>query len=649
LPARFPRSVWIAALLALVTALAIASDLTPWLRGGFGWRWEYLPVKLSRILPLTAAAVVYLAVAWLLLRREARTVYMLLWSLLGAVIVALTAAYARDGDLLYALFTRTVSLVASGEHWGGATINWAGGEWRDWTATMARYSGNIGTSPPGTFWLYGLTAAVIDRVPGLANTLYRDLLPLQCHNYDLLIFTRAEWGSAWLGMLSPLWAALTVLPVYGIAHRLSGHAVARQAALWWPLIPGMAAFVTSSSTVFPLVAALVFWLLVRGLHSPPGAARVLWLVAAGMMYGTGLLLNFVFLPLAALYGIYTLLHGYFNRKRTGVQWIFDPVRVGLWVILGTALPWLLFLLLTGQTFFDLLIQSLSYHLELDRPYAFWVWMHVWDWALWTGPAFVVLAGAGLWHWFRRDRVESSMSRNKPPLLLLALLLSVLALTLSGTTRGESGRIWLFFAPFAVITAAQALHRLAPATEHRSWLAVAGAQAMLLIALITSIEAYPAPDLSPPPAPPMVEAERAVDARFSTASGESFRLTAWDAEQQGDSLVLRTQWQGESLPLEPYWFAAVLAGPDGITHPVEAWQPADAQGERYPTTCWNTGQMIGTTQPFPLPEDAAPGDWYISLAAFGDNSTPEGRLRVTTSEGDDVQIGLGPVMVEPFQR
>ena len=30
----------------LLVALAFAFDLSPWLRGGYGWRWQYLPAAL---------------------------------------------------------------------------------------------------------------------------------------------------------------------------------------------------------------------------------------------------------------------------------------------------------------------------------------------------------------------------------------------------------------------------------------------------------------------------------------------------------------------------------------------------------------------------------------------------------------------------
>jgi hypothetical protein len=641
---KLPRALWFLSLLTLLVAAAFAVDLTPWLRGGFGWRWQYAPVLDARVLPLLLAVSVYVAVgAWLLLRRPR---LVLAWALIGAVVMSVTAAHARSGDALGLLFERTASLVASGEHPAAAMIDWGGGEWRDWTAAMARYSGNLGTSPPGMFMLYALTAGLFESTPAAADALYRTLLPYQCHNYDLLALSPVWWAAAWFGILTPLFAALGVLPLWSIVRRAAGVQAAQIAVLWYALIPGMAAFATSSSTLFPLLALLIFDLLARGLdHGGLTRRGALWLLAAGVLYGLGLFLNFVFLPLAALYGLYALAHHALVARRNGRPFA-ALLAAGGWVLMGAALPWALFTLATGQTFFDLLGQSLSYHLQLDRPYAFWVWFHVWDWAVWTGLLWVLLAVWGLWRNLRGDA-----RRTSPPLIGVALALAVLALTLSGTTRGESGRVWLFLAPFAAAAGAESLVRWLPrdgAAVRRAWALITGAQAALMIALLLAVDAYPAPDMTPPAVPVALSAAQPVDALFSDQSdGSQFRLTGWDFDRDSHPPALVLRWEGGTRATGPHWFGALLIAPDGATVPVEAWQPKQAEGmdARFPTTCWAPGLTVWDRVPLPLTADAAAGDWWISLAAFGDDSQPEGRLTVTTGTGEaDVQVGLGPLVM-----
>ena len=61
------------------------------------------------------------------------------------------------------------------------------------------YSGHVALSPPGNTLVYGVLNHLFTAVPGLAEPLFRALLPLQCHNSNLLNYTPAEWASAWFG------------------------------------------------------------------------------------------------------------------------------------------------------------------------------------------------------------------------------------------------------------------------------------------------------------------------------------------------------------------------------------------------------------------------------------------------------------------
>jgi hypothetical protein len=661
------------ALVTLIVAAVFAFDITPWVRGGFGWRWEYAPVPFERVLPLLVSLIVYISGGYLLLIRTHRPLYALLWGIIGTIVLSLGAAHAREGDALYFLFTRTASNVASAEWWAGAQIDWQSGQWRDWTGvmeTLGAQTSNMATSPPGMPMLYGLTTDLLNRFPDLSNGIYQTLLPYQCHNFALLNFTPAEWASSSLGILTPLWAGLAVFPMYLITRRLSPEVDARIPVLWWALVPGVLLFATSSSTLFPLIALSVFYFLLWGLDPSLKGRRDLkdaegfeasstrpytlrWVFIAGLIYGIGLFLNFIFLPLAALYGFYTLLHTYQHRLS-----MVRPILVGLWFGMGAALPWLIFFALTGQTPLQILIQSLNTHLDLERPYLYWVWMHLWDWAVWTGLALVLLfVNKGLW-----TRGLSPLS--KQPLLPLALLLTLLALTLSGTTRGESGRIWLLLSPFALIAAVLPLspnpspssgeglkttdgngllarHVLPP--NHQNFFFITVSQGVFTLALAATLAPYNAPDLSRPPQPPQISVSRPVEAVFQTGDEGSYRLIGWDASANDNAITLSLRWQGVERPNEPQWFSVVLVDPDGATYPVEAWQPGGDMP--YPTTCWSPDAVVGDTVTLPLPQNAPSGDWYISLAAFGGGTLSEERLTVTLPDGsEDAQIGLGPVVV-----
>ncbi|HLV35494.1 MAG TPA: hypothetical protein VKY59_10290, partial [Spirillospora sp.] len=394
---------------------------------------------------------------------------------------------------------------------------------------------------------------------------------------------------------------------------------ARLAVIWYPLVPALVLFAPTWNTVYPLFALLAFWLLLRGLNSGAG-----WLLGSGLVCGLLLFANFSLLPLLGLLGFYALLHDLWLARR---RW-YRPVIVGLWFGSGLAAPWLVYGLASGLTPLDLFQHAMANHLILDRPYVPWLWLHFWEWALLTG-----IPAAALW-------LMLAVRRRRTPAggLALALLLTLLVLIFSGVARGETGRVWLFFAPFVLICAADVLNADKPAS---SWLAVSAGQGILLVTVGAAWLLISAPNMVPPPAPPgPVTASRPADATFAAG----FRLVGWDARLTGEAIELRLNWQVSQQMTTPYWFAALLVAPDGSL-PQESfvWQALDTE---YPTTCWKPGEVVGDTVRLPLPDEVQPGDWWISLTVFGDESDPEVRLPVRLPDGtQDDQVGLGPVTVD----
>ncbi len=625
-----PRQLVIIALISSLLALFLAFDVIPFLRGGFGWQWPYVPAMLGRIVSLVSATSIYVVGGWLLLKQGARSRLLLLWGLLGAAILPLAVIAVRSDNVAYELFVRTASGVTTGPHLAAAEMDWSSGAWRDWPSVMNSYEGrsvHVRLGPPGLPMFYGLVNAFFDANPSLADPLYRALVPWQCNNWNLLAYSPGEWASAWFGMLMPFWAALAVFPLFEVGKRLIGDR-ARLAVLWWPLVPSLVMFVPTWNTLYPLLSLLAFWLLLAGLDRPRGAWHFL---AAGLVTGLLTFANFSLIPLVGFLGIYILLYERYDRA-TGELFQWQRLTyIALWLTLGISIPWFLYWLVSGLTPLDLLRVAMDSHLDLDRPYLPWLWLHLWEWALMTGIPLIVL-----WLLSIRQRHDRGF------ILSMALLLTMILLLLSGTARGETGRVWLFFAPFVLIAAAGSLGSAgeSPGAAGRSWLVVSVGQAALMIALAATWDVINAPDMSPPPeSPPVWAASRQANASFNN----SFRLTGWDAEVNGNTIQLHLDWQGMAQMTIPYWFSALLVRPDGA--PVAdsvVWQPDET---RYPTTCWKPGETVGDTIVLPLPPSATAGDWWVSLAAFADVNKPEERLSVTAADGtSDTQVGLGPIRV-----
>jgi Dolichyl-phosphate-mannose-protein mannosyltransferase len=610
------RAILVIVGLSLLLALALLFDWIPFLRGGFGWQWQYQPAPFVRALPLIVIAVIYLGGAWVLLRRENNRL-LILWALVGAIAIPLAVIAVRADDVLYTLFTRTASGIATGPHQAGATIDWS--NWLDWPDVMHSFEGisvHVALAPPGLPLVYHVLNGIFDVFPVVADSLHRALLPYQCANYSLLAYTSAEWASAWFGVLMPVWGALAVWPLFFVARRLSDSQSARFAVTWWSLVPALVMFVPTWNTFYPLIGLVAFWCLLRGLEK--GA---FWLILSGLLAGLLTFANFSLVPLLGLFAFYAILDWWQSRAQHAVP-LQRLIVIGVWFALGLILPWLGYGLASGFTPLDLLQLAMSEHLSLDRPYLPWLWLHFWEWALFTGLPLIVL-------WLL------NAIKGKRDFLGLSLLLTMIILILSGTARGETGRVWLFFSPFVLIVAAFTLQN-----RRSSWLAISGAQAVLMIVLAIVLPVIDAPDMTPPPnSPTFVSASRPATANFD----ENFRLENWDAESDGDAIILRLNWQPLRQMTTPYWFSALLVSPAGApAGEALVWQPLET---RYPTTCWQANAIVSDSVRLPLPADAPTGDWWISLSAFGDVDHPEQRVPVTFSDGStDTQIGLGPVNV-----
>jgi len=167
---RVPRLVVVLTVCALVLAVALIANLSPWLRGGYGWRWPYEPPPLARVIPLVVAVSVYVAGAWMLLRRSSRRAPLLVWSLVGAALIPLMVILQRSDNVTYELFVRTASPLTTGPHHAAAHIRWNVETLRTWPETMD-YLQTIGNrhaalGPPGLPLWYHLLNTLLDDMPG---------------------------------------------------------------------------------------------------------------------------------------------------------------------------------------------------------------------------------------------------------------------------------------------------------------------------------------------------------------------------------------------------------------------------------------------------------------------------------------------------
>ncbi|MEP7288419.1 MAG: hypothetical protein ABI947_21930 [Chloroflexota bacterium] len=632
------RNRWlIGAMAACLTFCAVlALDWIPGLRGDFGWRWPYAVPDWPRLLPAAITVMVYVFGV----SRIRNMRLFVVWCMLGAIAIPIACLYLL-GDPLHLLATRVLSGQATGVHMAGAEIVDLGQMARNWPQIMPTYyhpgnhpmmSVHVALSPPGLPMFYYTLDRLFAAIPPLANSLGLPLRYFQCQDYAMMNYSNAQFASAWFGILMPVWAALAVIPLY----RAGGKLVAS----WWPLIPSLILFATTWNTFYPLLALGAFLFLRAGLLDIVDQSRrkrgYLNIAAAGVVVSLASFLNISNLPLIAFLGLYGLIvfvqrwdADRANMRRT----VISGLITGVIFAVGLLSLWAVYYLTSGVTPMAVVGTALGLHLGFERPYLPWVYLHLYDLALFTGFPVIILALAAIWKNVPYRRAFDWQTLDP---LGIALIVTLIILVIGNFARGETGRVWLFFVPFILILAARQLDKLPP----RSAMLVTITQAIMLLTLVGFLRVLDTEFGTPPTAPPNDQASVATEALpVSATFANSFTLIGEKVVTSDNNIYLTLTWRPDQQIAIPYYLSALVVGPDGkALPPAVDWQPFET---RFPMTCWKPGQTVTETRQFALGDKPPSGDYWISLSAF--DIRDKQRLSIVKSGSAPAdQIGLGPI-------
>jgi hypothetical protein len=668
---------WATAALTIAFLAALALNLSPALRGPDEWRWTYaLPGKPARLaIPAaTLAAYVIIVLTWATrMGKESgssgRHIGFLLAFLVLAVPVIQASLMALDHpDVLRPLFYRTVSVEGSGVFSVGSTIEDIEEFLRRYPALMPTFPVHPQRYPPGLPVLFALTRRLLERLPSLSDSLGFHLRQYQCHDLQLMRLPNATIGSAIIQMALPLVSGLVVLPLYSLARRAYGRRTALLAAVLYPLIPSFALWSGRWEQFYPLLACGGWALFYAGLAqarqdaSDPSEdlarARLtksghLAMLGAGFVLSLASLLNFSVLAILLPMGLFALL-----------WWLSEPpaTRLGLAVLAGHLVAfsiglvpvWIAVQIAFGTGFLDIWRVSMGYHLSLERDYWTWLFYHLYDFFIFLGLplalAFLVAMGFGVTDLAgtRKPSPHASVSgsaagerhprRRRIDTLALGFALGLLLLDISGTSRGEVARVWLFLTPFAVIVATRGLTRLR--LSARGLAVVTSLLALQLFTFNTFLRVVNT-GLSDPPdrprtyTPPTIA--QPVNARFEIDGVEAVALLGYQLEPQtptpGDTLRLTLYWQALAPIAHPYTVFSHLLGPDGQLISQQDNMPLRNTA---PTTCWIPGEIIADPYDLPISPHVIPGDYTLETGLYlwetgerlpvtGPKATPDGRI------------------------
>lgn len=457
--ARLEPALWVVATLA--TLAGIASDVAPWLRGPAPYppEWQWLrraPMEAGLLGPSLAVGAAVLAVLLLTATSWARSAPRRATAIVAAA-VALGVAFQlavlalEPEGALPAVMNQTVYRTATSYHTVAASE-----DARDPFAFLRRHDEllpalrkagkHASTHPPGGVLYFRGLIALFERSPALTRA------ALEGAGFDEVNPRRprpqhtpaARAAALTGGLLIGLLCAATAWPIAAFARRAGSDPLsAARVALLWALLPGPVLMtpMLDQALCLPVAGATACLAASMAAAEPARARRlaalagVLGGLAVFISYGAPLFLAFggcaaLALSLGAPGGV---------RRAAAVAAVAGGVTAALW-LLPTAL---------GHRPWASLATALTIHRDeytLPRRYWWWLLFNPLDLALFLGvPVAVAWA-------VRTVRSARRVPREGIDRLRIATGLGLLALLLTGQTRGEVGRIWLPLMPTLLVAA-----------------------------------------------------------------------------------------------------------------------------------------------------------------------------------------------------
>lgn len=620
-------------------SVLLVSDGMPGLRGPLQWRWPYEAASAPlRVIACGLVVVLYLVLALYLLRqaemcedergRRGRYAGVVIWAFVGVPLIQLVVIYLRHPDVLRELFDRTASLHSGGYFSAIVEVEDINAYLRRFPELMPTFPIHPKRHPPGIPLMFWLARQAFALAPGLAHRAALPLRGFQCDNLWLQYLSDPQIASAWVSIILPVLAGLTVWPLYRLGRYLLDERRAAFAVIFYPLIPSVGLFATMWDQFIPLLTTLALLWFMRGLEE----RRLGLLLAAGLAISLGTFFNLGVVVSLAVLGSYAV---FWHIARRPFDWGRILLEGGAFVI-GLSGVWVIYWLFWGVTLLDIWQVAMSFHLKMDRSYWIWVFYHLYDFLVFLGIPLAVLLMLAL------ARALLGEGKKSLRLLTLAFALGLLVIDLSGTSRGEVARVWLFLMPWA-LPVAVAGFRGEERSERGRWTVLVWA-ALLSIQLFAAavslrvIHTRYKESSRPAPVVAMLPAQaRSVSAQF----GDGIELLGYQAERAADpvsGIRIVLYWRAEE-PIGWPWTVFRHVVVDGQLVGQRDSHPARGA---WPTTCWRPGEIVVDDQVIPVGVDEL--DEAVLRVGFYDGLSRE-RLSVS---GPSLSPGGGMLELRVFE-
>lgn len=225
--------------------------------------------------------------------------------------------------------------------------------------------------------------------------------------------------------------------------------MALRAGFVFVLIPSILLFIPMNDAFYPLFPVLSFYVFLKGLQTKSLLLEFL----SGMIFVIGGLFTLTSLPLLLIFAGFGVLSIY-QRTNTFFSELGSYVPLALSFVLGfLSLPFFLFILY-GYNFISSAFQIFHDHGITDFVISYYhgILYAPYDFLLFLGLPTSILLLAGGVSVIKSLREKQNHALKKIDAIPLVFWLFLILMTVSGSVRLETARIWTPYVPFAVIAA-----------------------------------------------------------------------------------------------------------------------------------------------------------------------------------------------------
>ena len=282
-------------------------------------------------------------------------------------------------------------------------------------------------------------------------------------------------------LFSTLFAAMTVIPVFGLTRRLTDSRTAWRAAALMITVPTIGIFVPRSDVLYACSGMFLAWAAVSAILTQRRAKRWLLSLLSGFMLFCCLLLSLAHVPVLVMLAMFAVGFVLLDLKaRFGG--ILETTIVAAASFLIVCVAWQHW---TGCNLFNVWRMNLANHAgfysQSVRTWYAWFAVNPLELAMAVGLPMAAMAIVMLVQTMKGIRFSNPKSVTNGRLFAIACALTWTLLWLSGKNMGEAARLWCFLTPWVAIIAAEAVDSDA-INSQKTWLALLIAQ--LTIATIT---------------------------------------------------------------------------------------------------------------------------------------------------------------------